>query len=448
MTYSRTHRGHVVVVGAGIAGAGAANRLRHNGFEVTVLEAEPYVGGRTATLRQDGFKIDLAATMLLTSYRRMVELIAEEGWESHFEPANDVIGVERASAIHRIKSSKPRTALTTGLLSLSAKLRLAAVAKDAIAHRRQLDWQDPVRAADLHYGNVREYADARVRSSEIRDYLIDPACRFLGLSSLAETSAVDFLFLAKNMGMTKLFNSPDGIDTLVRLLTGEVTVETDARVDTVEEGPSGVTVGWSRAGESANVIEADACILAVPAPLTAQLYPQMGAERAAIMNSVVYAPSVNVHFGVQSPPQEPAALILIPQVDYAELACVILDHNKTTGRTPPGQGLISSYWQNNWSRAQSDQPDEAVIAAAVPAIDKLLPGAVDNPSTVHVQRWRNALVTGPIGRYHDLERFKRLTPSSSRVRFAGDAVSSSTMNSCLCSGERAADEVTAALTGR
>ena len=101
MTYSRTHRGHVVVVGAGIAGAGAANRLRHNGFEVTVLEAEPYVGGRTATLRQDGFKIDLAATMLLTSYRRMVELIAEEGWESHFEPANDVIGVERASTTAR-----------------------------------------------------------------------------------------------------------------------------------------------------------------------------------------------------------------------------------------------------------------------------------------------------------------------------------------------------------
>ena len=125
-------RGHIVVVGCGIGGATASNRLHRKGFDVTVLEAEQRIGGRTSTRHQDGFKIDLAASMLLTSYKRTVQLIAEQHWESHFEPAADVIGVERAGRIHHIRASKPLGALTTGLLSPRAKARLGVVAKDAV----------------------------------------------------------------------------------------------------------------------------------------------------------------------------------------------------------------------------------------------------------------------------------------------------------------------------
>jgi len=438
-------RGHVVVVGCGIAGAAAANRLHRKGFDVTVLEAEQRIGGRTSTRHQDGFKIDLAASMLLTSYKRTVQLIAEQHWESHFEPAADVIGVERAGRIHHIRASKPLGALTTGLLSPRAKARLGVVAKDVIKHRKMLDWQNPVVAADLHYGDVREFADVRVRSAELRDYLIDPACRFLGLSSLQDTSAVDFLLLAKNMGKTELFNSAAGIDTLVRLLVSDAKVETEAAVTAVEEDAGGVTVSFRRGGGQSRDITADACVIAVPGPLAAQLYPQMGGQRAAMLNSVVYAPALNVYVGVDVPPAEPSALVLIPHVDYPDLACVILDHNKTTGRTPPGKGLISSYWHKDWATEHWDDSDDDIVGAALPQIERLLPDSTGNITTVHVQRWKHALVTGPVSRYRDLERFKSLTPPASRVRFAGDAVSSSTINSCLCSGERAADEVMTAI---
>jgi oxygen-dependent protoporphyrinogen oxidase len=437
--------GHVVVVGCGIAGAAAANRLQHHGFEVTVLESQSRIGGRTSTEHRDGFTIDLAATMLLSSYHRAVELIAEENWQSHFEPASDLIGVERDGRIHHIRASQPLGALTTPLLSPMAKLRLATVAKDVITHRRHLDWQDPVVAADLHYGDVREYADTRVRSAEVRDYLIDPACRFLGLSDLRDTSAVDFFFLAKNMGKTDLFNSPAGIDTLVRLMTSEAKVETDAEVSVVEETDNGVIVTWTRGGKSSQ-IPADACVIAVPAPIAARLYPQMGSERTAILESVIYAPALNVYFGVDEPTREKSALILLPQKDFPDMACVILDHNKAAGRAPDGKGLISSYWQKEWTLTHWDDPDDEIAEHAANEVNKLLPYAVKDPGTVVVQRWKHALITGPLSRYRDLERFKAMTPTASRVRFAGDAVSSSTMNSCLCSGERAASEVVRALT--
>jgi protoporphyrinogen/coproporphyrinogen III oxidase len=436
--------GHAVVVGCGIAGAAAAKRLQGNGFDVTVLEAESRVGGRTSTIHQDGFTIDLAASMLLKSYTRMVALITEQNWQPHFQAGSDLIGIERDGAIHRIRAAKPLGAATTGLLSATAKAHLAKIALDVVRHRKSLDWEDPVVAADMHFGDVREYADVRVGNAEVRDYLIDPACRFLGLSSLRDQSAVDFLFLARNMGKTELFNSPEGIDTLVRLLVSDSKVETDALVTFVEEGPHSVAVTWERDGQS-RTLDADVCILAIPGPLATKVYPQMDAARANILNSVVYAPGLNVYVGTEVPTAEKSALMLIPSVDYPDLACVILDHNKTSGRAPAGKGLISTYWQKEFATKHRYDSDEDILRVTLPSVRRLLPEAGGDLATVHVQRWDRALVIGPISRYRDLERFKALTPPTSRVRLAGDSVSSSTMNSCLCSGERAAEEAIAAL---
>lgn len=440
--------GHVVVVGGGIAGAAAAHRLQRRGYEVTLLEAESRIGGRTSTEQQDGFTVDLAATMLLSSYRRTVELIAEENWESHFQPATDVIGVERDGRIHRIRASQPSGALTTGLLSLRAKLSLVPVVLKVLRHRKQLNWENPVGAAGLDYGDARRYADTTLRNAELRDHLLDPACRFLGLSDLSDISTVDFLLLAKNMGKTDLFNSADGIDTMVRLLTSEAKVETDATVSGVTESADGVTITWTGADGGDRRIDADACVLALPAPIAAKIFPQMGQERVAILNSIVYAPALNVYVGVETRPEEPAALILLPQKDFPDMACAILDHNKADGRAPDGMGLISTYWQKEWTVEHWDDSDEEIVAHALRQLDVLLPGVVGRPVMTMVKRWKYALITGPTSRYRDLQRFKELTPVMSRVRFAGDAMSSSTMNSCLCSGERAADEVVIAMSGR
>lgn len=429
-----------MVVGCGIAGAAAAHRLQRRGFEVTVLESEATIGGRTSTEVRNGFTVDLAATMLLSSYRRMVDLIAEEGWQGHFAPGCDRVGVERDGRVHLIRASKPQGALSTGLLSWRAKLSLITVVRDVLRHGKALDWENPVLAASVDYGTVRDYTDRRVRNAELRDYLVDPACRFLGLSDLSDISAVDFLFLAKNMGKTALFNSPGGIDTLVRLMTSEVKVETSATVSGVEESRDGVTVTWNSGGSSRRMT-ADACVLAVPAPAAVRIHPEMGDERMAILNSVEYAPALNVYFGVGRRPDQDAALILLPQRDFPDMACVILDHNKTEGRAPAGAGLISTYWQKEWALAHWHDPDEDIARHAAAEVHRLIPGAVDAPLTTVVKRWQHALITGPVSRYRDLERFRALTPARSRVRFAGDAMAASTMNSCLCSGERAADEV-------
>jgi phytoene dehydrogenase-like protein len=61
------YQADVVVVGAGIAGLAAAQRLTSAGVTTTVLEAAPTVGGRMATEKVDGFRLDRIGQPLSTA---------------------------------------------------------------------------------------------------------------------------------------------------------------------------------------------------------------------------------------------------------------------------------------------------------------------------------------------------------------------------------------------
>ena len=69
----------VVVVGAGLAGLTAADRLTRDGLEVIVIESSDSVGGRVRTDQVGGFLLDRGFQVLNTGYpaaRRILDLDA------------------------------------------------------------------------------------------------------------------------------------------------------------------------------------------------------------------------------------------------------------------------------------------------------------------------------------------------------------------------------------
>ncbi|MEV8388592.1 MULTISPECIES: NAD(P)/FAD-dependent oxidoreductase [unclassified Streptomyces] len=69
---STAHHADVVIIGAGLAGLAAAHHLTSAGVRVSVLEAAPHVGGRMATDRVDGFRLDRGGRLLTTSYPELL----------------------------------------------------------------------------------------------------------------------------------------------------------------------------------------------------------------------------------------------------------------------------------------------------------------------------------------------------------------------------------------
>jgi phytoene dehydrogenase-like protein len=62
------YQADVVVVGAGVAGLSAAHRLTSAGVTTMILEAAHGVGGRMATEKVDGFRLDRIGQLLSTAY--------------------------------------------------------------------------------------------------------------------------------------------------------------------------------------------------------------------------------------------------------------------------------------------------------------------------------------------------------------------------------------------
>src|SRR5690606_5302390 len=86
----------IVVIGAGPGGLASAMLLAAAGFEVTVVEREAKVGGRTSTFEQDGFRFDRGPTFFL--FPEVLERIFELCGRS----LRDEVALERLDPNYRL----------------------------------------------------------------------------------------------------------------------------------------------------------------------------------------------------------------------------------------------------------------------------------------------------------------------------------------------------------
>lgn len=82
-----TQRKTAIVVGAGVGGVGTASRLAAQGFSVTVVEQNSFVGGRCSLIHRDGYRFDAGPSLLLLpklfheAFEEVGTTMAEEGVE-------------------------------------------------------------------------------------------------------------------------------------------------------------------------------------------------------------------------------------------------------------------------------------------------------------------------------------------------------------------------------
>ncbi|NMO97051.1 phytoene desaturase family protein [Paenibacillus lemnae] len=93
MTSKRT----AAVIGAGPGGLAAAMLLAGGGYDVSVFEKQPYIGGRTSRLEFDGFKFDRGATFLM-----MPELL-EELFDAVGRSLHDYVDLKELDPLYQLR---------------------------------------------------------------------------------------------------------------------------------------------------------------------------------------------------------------------------------------------------------------------------------------------------------------------------------------------------------
>jgi len=388
----------VAVVGGGIAGLTASERLVAAGHDVTLLDAEPRAGGLIHSERRDGFLFETGPQAILSGRPDTATLLAAAGVEarvlwSHEATRRRFVYVRGAL---RALPSSPPALLKTDLLGTRAKLRLA---REPFVPK-----SDPARDESVLEFFERRFGAEAARAigapAVIGIYAGDAAALSIksALPRLYELeqkhgSVLRGAFAERGAGETpRSFSFPDGLEELPRALAARLGARrVVARATAIERAGAGYRVQLA----SGAPVDAERVVLATPARVTAPLLAPLAPAAAAALAAVPFAPLAVAALGFRARASgsldlgmDLAAYGFVvargegPKVLGCQYESSIFDH-----RAPPGAVLLRTLHGGTFEPAVVDASDDAIAASAVADLRAIADLRVD-PDFVSV--WRHA----------------------------------------------------------
>jgi oxygen-dependent protoporphyrinogen oxidase len=407
----------VAVVGAGVAGLTVANTLRKGGRSVQVFEAAGQVGGRMATLRHGGYRIDTGAEQIPRHGSRATwDLVRElEIPLAEVPRVGGRAGVWRDGRAHP-GLAHPLSLLTGAGLSPRARLDLLRFVGQVARHRHAFDPNRPERTP-LGEATVAQLA-ARYHP-DLGRYLFQPVVGcFFGWSA-HRSAAAPFVSLMAAVGPSASWRTyRDGMDTLARRLAERLDVTTGWPVREVVAGR-----GSARLVADGTTLTARSVVLCVPAPVARGLYPNVPAAERAFLDACTFTPMIRVSCLLDrpvSPAGPPLHVLVVPAVEDRVLAGVAIDHVRDPGRVPSGAGLVSLTAAPGVTPELLDAPDAEVVRRLTGPAERYLPGLAAATTGNLVHRFRDGLPEAPPAALRLRQGFARRRAGT--VDYAGDWV--------------------------
>lgn len=432
-----------IVVGSGAAGTSAAFRLRQAGAQVTVLEKELRLGGRTRTERVDGFIVDTGAGLMPGSYSALYALMNDAGIGDGLAPMSSPIAVSRDGKLHYLDLSKPVTSiLGSPLLGFGSKLSLARIGLDALPMWNKLGFDAIAGAAPWDTKTLAEYGKATL-GRDAYEYLINPTQKLMYTVRSAQASLVDLFWVSKNLFHPKAYCVRGGMDRVVEGVSKHFETRTGIEVTRVEESGANVRVTMRDAAGNTTTETCDVCVIATPARDVPKIDTGLPEIAREFLSTLRYSMLTDIHLRLKQRPDEKAVLIMVPDDVDPDLAGLLLDHNKGADRAPPGKGAVSAYFMDHWATKMYGESDQAIFDAGIRKIERAMPGVAKLVEGYHVQRWDFGATASYPGYYRKLAEFSASLDLNRRVQLAGDYFAMASVNTAVTSGAIAAGRLVA-----
>lgn len=491
---------HIVVVGGGVSGLAAAWHLVRDGSEpaqVTVLESADQVGGKLRVSEIEGIAADEGAESMLAIRPEAVGLTRAVGLGADIvSPATSQAAVLSRGVLRPLPAglitgipTDLRTLAASGIISIPGLIRMP------------LDHWLPHTPIDGDI-SVGDFVTTRL-GREIVERLVEPmlAGVYAGRADdLSLEMAVPALFrrakrersllrAARDVRSTGAFPSgarsrgpvfaglSGGMGRLPKAITEQlrlrgVRIATGTSATGLRPTPSGWRLLISAPGGSGKPepMDADAVVLAVPAPSAARLLRRANASAAALLDAVDYA-SVAVVTLAYRPSSVPASVqgsgFLVPPVEGLAIKAATFASRKWAwlART----GAVSASAADEASAHEQPAPQRLDIvrvsfgrfgeteilqrtddelAALAAAELGLTCGLPLHPVASRVSRWGGALPQYAVGHRGRIGQLRELLVSTPGVSVCGAAYDGVGIAACIGSAQFAAGQVQAHLAER
>ncbi|MGZ4436807.1 MAG: protoporphyrinogen oxidase [Nocardioidaceae bacterium] len=462
----------VVVVGGGVAGLAAAAAVRRTAPEVDVLvlEAGDAVGGKLALGEVAGVQVDVGAEAMLNRRPEAVGLAREAGLgEDLVHPATIAANLWTRGSMRpmpRTLMGVPTDARALADSGVISRAGLARVAMDAVLPATEIG------DTDVSVGWLIEERFGR----EVVDRLVEPLLGGVYAGHAREISAraavpqvVALLDRDKSMMRAAAAATAQTSDVPVFAgLVGGVGRLPQAVVDafgipvrtraTVRDLARAGGGGWNLVvgpTADAEILHADAVVLATPARATGRLLADVVPDAALELARIEYASMaiVTLAFRARDFPDTVGSGFLVPPVDKRRVKAATFsfakwDWVREAGRGADGEDLLvmrCSIGRHREEEVLQVDDDRLVTLALEDLADAI--GACVRPVDAHVQRWGGALPQYAVGHVERVRRVRAAVAGQPGLAVCGAAYDGLGIPACIASAELAATQVLAALPG-
>jgi oxygen-dependent protoporphyrinogen oxidase len=433
--------GRVIVIGAGIAGLGAAYRLQREGHDVRVLESEPEVGGRMRSTFWRGSWIDLGAEFITSNDTGLIDLARDVGvLDQRLEYPGETVAFDvwRDGEAHPLSFTEASSFLRFGAMSATMKARMLRMMPALIKQYRRNGKSEfePWRAAWFDDESTEDWLN-RI-SPEFLEYAVEPCYELYCGWEPHDLSRAMLLYLTTTYRSTAVFTFPEGLGQLTRAVADRLDVITEARATRVKVGTS-PTVEYTVAGQP-RTETADVVVVAVPGTHVSDLVEGLDDERARFFAGVRYTPHELPFWTLSERPEGIPDRVFYPRVEDADIAAIGYDR----ASTDPDVSYFRASFKTGYISRNLDTPTDAHLKGMIEEVARRFPQVPPVVTDGFVSRWREALPIFWPGYLKALDRFVHLPPLEGAA-FAGDYLAMPATGAAYVTGLRAADAALAQL---
>ena len=457
---------HAVVIGGGIAGLAAANRLRElarqhdSPLGVILLERSNRLGGPIQTVYQDGFVIECGADSFLSEKPWALALARRLGLEGELIPTGEMRRTmvvcrgqltEIPLGFNLLAPIDLMPVLRSPILSLRGKLRL--MLEPVIPRRVGTDDESIASFVSRRMG--REVLERLAQPLAAGIYTGDPAVlsieatlpRFAemeshfgsvvrGLKAIQKKTAARkvsgarwSLFLSFARGMQTV------VDAVARELSDAIRMNTGAK----SLAPQGTK--WRLGLTDGTSLETDAVICTARAGDAAALIEPLSGEVASRLERISYtsAATVSLAYRESDFPRMPQSFgFVVPAIEGRRIIAGSFSSIKFAGRAPQGCVLMRVFIGGAMQKEMMTLDDDAMVAAARAEVSALL-GVSATPLLTRVARWVDSMPQYAVGHMALVSEILERVRSLPGFHLAGAAYHGVGIPDCVHDGEQAAE---------
>ncbi|MDT4930961.1 MAG: protoporphyrinogen/coproporphyrinogen oxidase [Pseudonocardiales bacterium] len=455
----------LVVIGGGISGLSAAWAASAQGFDVLVVEGSPRVGGKLRVEEVGGIPVDVGAEALLTARPEGIAVVDEVGLgEERISPLTTSAQVRAGGRSHPLPA-RTMMGIPSDLEAARASGALTESGLAAVAAEPSLPPMEPL-TEDVAVG-------ALVRSrvgDEVADRLVEPllggvyAGRADDLSlratmgklatRLAEGgSLVDAARAVTDVGTRDPAAGPiftsvrGGLGRLPTALVsaGRFEVRTSTTVRSIRRTPAGFALECG-AVPVAELIEADAVIVAVPPAKAARLLRDVAAAASSELAGIESASMAIVSFAFDGVTLPPGSGLLVGAGERLAVKAITLSSQKWP-LAADGLTLLRASVGRIGEPLALQIDDQELITLVRHELRPLL-GVEAAPVDAVVTRWGGGLPQYAVGHLERIGRVRAAVAAVPGLAVCGAAFDGVGVPACIGSAYAAVARVVASLPER